>query len=306
MVTFVAMQTVRMTNGHWSLAGVRNYARTTLLLGALTALVVVVAHAVGGTSWAVMALAVMAVLNLGSWWFSDRIVAAMHHARPLSESEAPWLHDMVGRLAARAGIPTPRIMIVNDPAPNAFATGRNPEHAMIAVTTGVVEVLDRDEIEGVVAHELAHVLHRDTLVSTIAATMAGAISLVARAAGWAFMLGGGRSSDDEHGTNPVAALLMILVAPLIALLLQLAVSRSRELGADASGARLAGSARGLASALRKLDAYARRVPMRSADPATSHLYIVAPVASLGRSLAGLFHTHPPVEERIRRLQAVQL
>jgi heat shock protein HtpX len=304
MITFAAMQTFGMTSGPGQLEGAKNFARTTLLLGALTALVVVVAHALGGTSWAVLALAFMSAVNFGSWWFSDRIVAAMHHARALDAHELPWLHAIVARLARRAGMPAPRLMLVPDAAPNAFATGRSPEHAVVAVTSGLLERLDRDEVEAVLAHELSHVLHRDTLVSTIAATMAGAISLVARVAGWTFMLGGGRSSDDEGGTNPLAALLLVLVAPIIALLLQLAVSRSREFGADAGGARLVGSGEPLARALRKLDAYAQRLPMRSADLATSHLYIVAPVASFGRSLQSLFHTHPPVDERIRRLQTL--
>jgi heat shock protein HtpX len=292
-----------MSRGPFGAAGLRNAARTTLLLGALTALVVVIADALGGTSWAIGGLVFMGGLNFASWWFSDKIVAAMHHARPLTRAEAPVVHDALARLAARAGVPMPRLMLVPDAAPNAFATGRNPEHAVVAVTAGLTQVLDPAEIEGVLAHELAHVLHRDTLVSTIAATLAGAISLVARMAGWAFMFGGGRSDDDE-GTNPAAALILILVAPVMALLLQLAVSRSREFGADAAGARLAGSAGGLARALRKLEAYSQRIPMRTADPATSHLYIVAPLTGVGATLASLFRTHPSTDERVRRLQAL--
>jgi heat shock protein HtpX len=306
VLTFVAMQTLGMSRGPVGAtgpAGLRNFARTTLLLGALTALVVVIADALGGTSWAIGGLVIMGGVNFASWWFSDKILVAMHHARPLTRAEAPVVHDALARLAARAGVPMPRLMLVPDAAPNAFATGRNPEHAVVAVTTGLVQALDADEIEGVLAHELAHVLNRDTLVSTIAATLAGAISLVARMAGWVFMLGGGRSDDDE-GTNPLAALLLIIVAPLIALLLQLAVSRSREFGADAAGARLAGAASGLARALRKLEAYSQRIPMRTADPATSHLYIVAPLTGVGGTLASLFRTHPSTDERVRRLQAL--
>jgi heat shock protein HtpX len=280
-----------------------NYARTALLLGGLTALVVLVAQYFGGTGAAIAALVIMGAINLGSWWFSDRIVVAMHRAKPLSPGEAPQVFRAVQRLSQRANIPMPRIVWVPDRAPNAFATGRSPQHAVVAVTAGLLELLDDEEIEGVIAHELSHVLNRDVLISTIAATMAGAISLVARMAGWALMFGGmgGRRDERERG-NPLASLLLIIVAPIIALLIQMAVSRSREYGADATGARLAGSSRGLASALKKLEVMSQRVPMRTADPATSHLYIVAPLAGRGVSLVNLLSTHPPVEERIRRLQ----
>ncbi len=279
-----------------------NYARTALLLGGLTALVVLSADYFGGHGAAIGALVIMGAINLASWWFSDRIVVAMHHARPLSPAEAPQVYAAVERLAQRAGIPMPRLVWVPDRAPNAFATGRNPQHAVVAVTQGLLDLLDDDEVEGVIAHELSHVLNRDILISTIAATLAGAISLVARMAGWAMMFGGARGDDREREGNPVASLLLIIVAPIIALLIQLAVSRSRELGADATGARLAGTSRGLARALAKLETVSRQIPMRTADPATAHLYIVAPLAGRGVSLVNLFSTHPPVEERIRRLQ----
>jgi heat shock protein HtpX len=279
-----------------------NYVRTTLLLGGLTALVVVVAHVLGGTSWAIGALAVMAAMNFASWYYSDRIVVAMHRARPLAEAEAPHVFASLRSLARRAGVPVPRVVYVPDRAPNAFATGRGPGHAVVAVTHGALELLEPEELEGVLAHELSHVLNRDVLISTIAATLAGAISLVARVAGWTLMLGGGRHDDDRE--NPLAAQLLIVVAPLIALLIQVAVSRSREYGADATGARLAGTPAGLARALEKLHVASARVPMRTADPATAHMYIVAPLAGRGTALVNLLSTHPPVGERIRRLRAM--
>ncbi len=280
-----------------------NYARTAVLLAAMTALVVLVADWLGGTTWAVGALVVMGGMNLASWYWSDKIVLAMHRARPLEADEAPHIHRAVHRLAQRAGVPAPRIYYVPDRAPNAFATGRNPRHAVVAVTHGLLEILDEEEAEGVIAHELAHVLNRDILIATVAATLAGAISLVARIAGFGMMFGG-RSSDDD-GPNPLTALLLIILAPLIALIIQMAVSRSREYGADSTGARLAGNPRGLARALEKLHLVGQRVPMRTADPATSHLYIVSPLAGRGVSLVNLLSTHPPVEERIRRLREME-
>jgi heat shock protein HtpX len=280
-----------------------NYARTALLMGLLTALVVALADVLGGAGWAAAALVFMAVTNLASWYFSDRIVLAMHRATPLAPSEAPQVHAAVAELARRAGIPEPRVYYVPDPAPNAFATGRNPEHAAVAVTDGLLRILDGREIAAVIGHELSHVLNRDILIASVAATMAGAISLLARAAGWTLMLG--RGSDAESRRNPLGALFLIIVAPLIALLLQLAVSRSREYGADATGARLSGDPEALASALAKLDAVAHEVPMRTADPATAHLYIVAPLQGAAGAIVELFSTHPRVEERIRRLREMR-
>ena len=279
-----------------------NYVRTALLLAVLTTLVVVLADALGGPSWAAGALLFMAVTNLASWYFSDRIVLAMHRAVPLGPAEAPEVHAAVAQLARRAGIPAPRVYYVPDPAPNAFATGRNPEHAAVAVTDGLLRILDGREIAAVLGHELSHVRNRDILIASVAATMAGAISLLARFAGWTLMLGRGGGSDRR---NPLGALFVIIVAPLIALLLQLAVSRSREYGADATGARLSGDPEALASALAKLDAVAREVPMRTADPATAHMYIVSPRAGMAEAIVGLFSTHPRVEERIRRLRAMR-
>jgi heat shock protein HtpX len=282
-----------------------SYAKTALLLGALTALVVVLAQLFGGTRWGIGALVVMGAFNFVTYYYSDRIVILMHHARPLDVREAPGVHASVERLARRAGIPVPTLYYVPDPAPNAFATGRNPEHAAVAVTQGLLEILDDREIEAVIGHELSHVLNRDILIATVAATMAGAVSLLARMAGWALLFGRGRSDDGGRGGNPVSALLLVIVAPVLALVLQLAVSRSREYAADAAGARLAGDPEVLASALQKLAAVAGRVPMRTADPATSHLYIVAPLMGTGAFLAKLLSTHPPVEERVRRLLAMR-
>jgi len=285
-----------------------NYARTALLLGALTVLVVVAADWFGGTAWAVTALVGMGVANLASWYFSDRIVVAMHRARPLAPHEAPQVHAAVERLSRRAGVPMPRIVYVPDPAPNAFATGRNPQHAVVAVTHGLLAILDEREIEGVLAHELSHVINRDVLIATIAATMAGAVSLFARLAGYALLFGSRGGRDDDRGGNPLGALLLVVVAPLIALLLHLAVSRSREYAADATGARLAGSPDGLARALAKLESAGREIPMRTADPATAHLYIVQPMvarASAAFSIVELFSTHPSIDKRIARLRGAR-
>jgi heat shock protein HtpX len=277
-----------------------SYARTALFLGALTALVVLAADVVGGPAWALFALVFMGVTNFASWWFSDRLVVALHRARPLPYDQAPHVHDTLRRLSRRAGLPMPRIVLVPDPAPNAFATGRGPDHAVVGVTHGLVELLDPDELEGVLAHELAHVAHRDILLASIAATLAGAISLLARTMSFALLFGSRRDDEEQ---NPLHALLLVIAAPLIALLIQMAVSRSREYEADATGAKLAGSPLGLAKALRKLHSVSRRVPMRMADPATSHLYIVAPL--FARSVIQLFATHPLVEDRIRRLVAMR-
>ena len=275
-----------------------------MLLAGLTAIVVLIAASLGGWQGAVVALVIMAVINFSSFWFSDRIVLAMHRARPLAYEEAPYVHESVRKLTERAGIPMPKVVFVPDDAPNAFATGRNPEHAVVAVTRGALALLDPDELEGVIGHELSHVINRDMLVSSIAATLAGALTLLARLAGWGLALGYGGRSRDNGGTNPLVALLLVIVAPLIAMMVQLAISRSREYAADATGARLVGSPDGLARALAKLEAVNRQVPMRSADVATAHLYIVEPRAAVGASIAHLFSTHPPTEERVRRLRAL--
>ena len=275
-----------------------NGMKTTLLLAAMTGLFLYIGELLGGHSGMLGALAFAALMNFGAFFWSDKIVLSMYRARPVDASAAPELHAIVAKLAMKAGIPMPRLYLIPDPALNAFATGRSPSHAAVAATEGILRALNREELEGVLAHELSHVLNRDTLISTVAATLAGAISFLAR---FAYFMPAGRSSDDE-GRSPLGGLLMLIVAPLAAMLIQLAVSRSREYEADASGARLVGYPNGLANALRKLQAAAGQIPMRSADPSTAHLFIVNPLS--GRSLMGLFSTHPPLEARIARLMAM--
>lgn len=270
-----------------------NTLKTFLLMSLLTALVVLVGGSVGGREGAVLALGLAAVMNVGSWWFSDRVVLAMYRARIVSEAEAPELVGVVAELAARAGMPMPRVAVIPEDAPNAFATGRDPEHAVVAATEGLLRILDRDELAAVMAHELAHVHNRDTLISTVAATLVGALTMLAR---FGLYFGSGRDRD----THPVAALVMVIVAPLAGMLLQMAVSRSREFGADAFGARLSGQPMALARALVKLEQIAARHPL-DVNPATSHLFIVNPLGRLG-GLTRLFRTHPTTEERVERLK----
>jgi heat shock protein HtpX len=241
-------------------------------------------------------------MNFASYWWSDKIVLAMYRAQPITEAQAPGLYNMVRRLATKAGVPMPRVYLIPSEQPNAFATGRNPEHAVVAVTDGIMRILDDDELEGVLAHELAHVTNRDVLISTIAATLAGAITYLAHMAQWAAFFGGGRH-DDEDAPSPIAMMLMAMVAPIAAMLVQLAVSRSREFQADATGARLAGRTWGLSKALEKLEMTKHAVPM-DANPATAHLFIVNPLS--GQALMKLFSTHPPIEERIARLRAMRI
>ena len=277
---------------------VTNYLKTAMLLGLLTALVLVCGQLLGGNTGMILALGLAAAMNFGSYWFSDRIVLAMHHGREVGRNDEPGLYAAVERLSAQAGLPMPRVFVLPDEAPNAFATGRNPDHAAVAVTRGLLRAMDTEELDGVLAHELGHVQNRDILIASVAATIAGAVSTIAWMAQWAAMLGGFGGRDGERGSNPLALLAMALTAPLIAAIIQMAVSRSREYGADATGARIAGNPYGLARALRKLEALSGRIPMK-ASPATRHLFIVAPFS--GRRIAGLFTTHPPIEERIRRL-----
>ncbi len=277
-----------------------NYVKTALLLGLLTGLIVLCGGAMGGRSGMVIALVLAAVMNLGSYWFSDKIVLAMYRAQPVSEAEAPRLFSIVQRLTARAGLPMPRIYVLPERAPNAFATGRNPSHAALAVTAGLLEMMDDEELEGVIAHELGHVRNRDILISSIAATIAGAITMLASMARWAAIFGGfgGRDERDGEGGGALGLLFMAILAPIAAVIIQMAVSRSREYAADATGARFAGTPAGLARALEKLGRASERIPM-DANPATSHMFIVKPFS--GRALLNLFSTHPPIEERIRRL-----
>ncbi|MFQ6111179.1 MAG: zinc metalloprotease HtpX [Nitrospinota bacterium] len=275
-----------------------NSIKTYILLAALTALILLIGQAIGGRSGLVMAVILAAVMNLGSYWYSDRIVLSMYRAREVTEREAPDLYRMVRDMSLKGGLPMPKLYVIPKETPNAFATGRNPEHSAVAVTEGLVRLLDREEIRGVLAHELSHIRNRDILISTIAATIAGAIMWLATMAQWAAIFGGAGRDDEEGGGGGLGLLLVAILAPIAALLLQMAISRSREYLADATGARLAGSARGLAGALRKLDYAAKRIPME-ASPATAHMFIVNPLS--GGGMNSLFSTHPPIEKRIERL-----
>ena len=274
-----------------------NYLKTTLLLGVMTGLILVCGQLLGGQTGVIFALVLAAALNFGSYWFSDKIVLAMYRAKPVSEAEAPRLHAITDQLVARANLPKPKLYVLPQQAPNAFATGRNPRHAALAVTVGLLELMSDEEVEGVVAHELAHVRNRDTLISAIAATIAGAIAVLASMARWAAIFGGFGGRGGRDG-GILGLLLMSIVAPIAAVIVHMAISRSREYAADATGAQIAGNPYGLARALEKLGAYSRRVPM-NASPATSHMFIVQPFS--GQSMMKLFSTHPPIEERIRRL-----
>jgi heat shock protein HtpX len=277
--------------------------KTTFLLGSLTGLMLLFGQLLGGSQGVTWALVIAAVMNLGSYWFSDKIVLASYGAKPIEESEAPELYAIVRRLSQKANVPMPRVYLIPTESPNAFATGRNPQHAVVAVTSGILRLLSWEELEGVLAHELGHVFNRDILVSSIAATLAGAVMWLASMARWGAMFGvGGRDDRGDRG-NGFALIIMALLAPFAATLIQLAVSRSREYGADESGARLCGNPRALASALEKLAIQSGRVPL-AASPQTAHLFIVNPLS--GQFLASLFSTHPPIEERIERLRRMQL
>jgi heat shock protein HtpX len=266
----------------------------------MTGLLVLMGQIIGGNTGMIFAFGLAVVMNAGSYWFSDQIALRMAGAREVTPEEAPQLHSIVDELAYRAGLPKPRVAIVDSPSPNAFATGRNPEHAVVAATTGILRILNRDELMAVLGHELGHVKNRDILVSSIAATIAGAITMVAHMLQFAAFFGGlGGRSDDGEGTNPIAALAMIILAPIAALLIQMAISRSREYGADTTGAQIVGDPLALASALAKLEAGSKQIPM-DVNPAASHLFIVNPLS--GQLIAGLFSTHPPIQERIKRLR----
>jgi len=278
-----------------------NNVKTVLLLGLLSGLLLVGGQALGGRKGLWMGLGLAVVMNFASYFFSDKIALAMHRARPLSEQEnreAYWrVAPLVENLRQRLSLPMPRLWLIPEDSPNAFATGRNPAHASVAVTAGLLAAMDDRELEGVLAHELGHVANRDILISTIAATLAAAITFLAR---MAFFFGGSRS-DDEEGNNPLAGILMLILAPIAALLIQMAISRTREYAADATAARAAGTPSGLMSALRKLEAYSKRIPM-DASPATAHMFIIQPLT--GSSLMRLFSTHPATQERIARLRTL--
>ncbi len=279
-----------------------NTVKTFLLLGALSAILVSIGGAMGpGAMTLFLVLAV--AMNLGAWFFSDRVVLRMHGARPLDAAEAPELRHMVQELAGRAGIPTPRLYLVDDQQPNAFATGRNPEHGVVAVTTGLLRLLPRPEVRGVIAHEIAHIANRDILVASVAAAMAAAVSFVGNALQFSALFGGGQSSDGDEGGSPLGALAMAIVAPIAATLVQLGISRSREYMADELGARLAGDPESLARALERLHQGTALIPSEAARPATASLFIVNPFAGAG-GFARLFSTHPPMEDRVARLRAL--
>ena len=279
-----------------------NTFKTFMLLLILTLFFIWIGGLIGGKAGMTVALIFAGLMNFFAYWFSDKVVLAMYRAREVTEAEAPELYSIVRSLAQKAGMPMPRVYIINEEQPNAFATGRSPKNAAVAVTTGIMRILSPEELAGVIGHELAHIKHRDVLISTVAATIAGAISYLAQMAQWAFIFGGYRGDDDEGG-HPVVALIMMIIAPIIALIVQMAISRSREFAADAGGARIAGNPRFLANALRKLQWATQRIPMH-ANPATSHMFIVNPLS--GKSLVKLFSTHPPIEERIARLEAMSL
>jgi heat shock protein HtpX len=273
-----------------------NTLKTTLLLGLMSGLLLALGDFLGGSGGLMVAFAFAVIMNFASYWFSDKIVLAMYRAKPVGP-EHP-LHQTVARLAQRAGLPMPKVYVIPDPSPNAFATGRNPSHAAVAATEGILRLLDQRELEGVMAHELAHVKHRDILISSVAATMAAAIMMVARMAQFAAIFGGGSRDDREGGSNPIALLATIILAPLAAMLIQSAISRSREFGANRGGAEIAGSPYGLVDALKKLDYAAKRIPM-DANPATAHMMIMKPFSVHG--MLSLFSTHPPTEARVRAL-----
>ncbi|HEY3490438.1 MAG TPA: zinc metalloprotease HtpX [Candidatus Deferrimicrobiaceae bacterium] len=278
-----------------------NTLKTAFLLAVLTALFLLIGQAVGGQGGMMIAFGMAVVMNVGSYWFSDSIVLRMYGAREVPESEAPRLHAIVHRLAAAAGTPMPKVCVIPGDSPNAFATGRNPEHAAVAATEGILRLLPEDELEAVLAHEMSHVRNRDILIGTVAATLAGAIMMIARMAQFAAIFGGGsRDRDGEGGGGILGMVFLAILAPLGAMLIQMAVSRSREYLADATGAKLCGNPLALARALQRISGVAETVPLESAGPATAHLFIVNPLSAGG--IAGLFSTHPPVEERVARLR----
>lgn len=276
-----------------------NQIRSFLLLTAMTILIVLAGQLLGGRNGMIFALAIAAALNFFSYWYSDKMVLKLYRARPVEPREAPELHEIVRTISERSGLPMPKICLIPSEAPNAFATGRNPQHAVVAVTEGLVRLLDREELTGVLAHEMAHVQNRDILVGTIAATMAGAIMMLASLARWSAMFGGSSSNDDEGGLGPLGLILMSIIAPMAAMIIQMAISRSREYMADSKGAQFAGTPEGLARALEKLGAYSSAKPM-AASAATAHLFTVSPLS--GSGLMNLFSTHPPISERIARLR----
>jgi heat shock protein HtpX len=284
----------------------RNYARTAALMAFLIALLAIGGQMAGGTGGMLLFGGIGVIFNFISYWYSDRIALMAHRAQPVSREQLPQLYESVERLTQKAGLPMPKLYVIPSPTPNAFATGRNPSHAAVAVTDGILRILDRRQLEGVLAHELAHVRNRDVLIATIAAAVAGLISALGHMIQWGAIFGGfGGRSDDEEGGNVFAALAWALLAPIIALVVQMAVSRSREFGADASGAALTGDPEALADALIALEQTNAAHPYRFGGPATAHLFIVNPFRGVGGKMLSLFSTHPPVEERVRRLRELR-
>lgn len=277
-----------------------NQIRTTILLAVMTALILWVGQLLGGRQGMIIALIFAAAMNFFSYWYSDKLVLKMYRAGEVTPGQAPELYETVRRLTQRAGLPMPKLYVIPQQTPNAFATGRNPEHAVVAVTEGLLNIMEHDEVAGVLAHELAHVKNRDILIGSIAATMAGAIMVLATMARWSAIFGGAGSNDDEGGgTGFIGLIAMSIIAPMAAMIIQMAISRSREYQADATGAGFAGNPEGLARALEKLGSYSKRLPM-NANPSTAHMFIVNPLS--GKNLMNLFSTHPPLEERIARLR----
>jgi len=276
--------------------------RTLMLLTVLTVFIVFMGRLIGGPTGMVMALVLAGLMNFVSYWFSDKIVLSMYGAQPVSEQEAPELYMMIREMAQRAGIPMPRVYIIPSEAPNAFATGRSPEKAVVAVTEGLLRLMEPHEIKGVLAHELAHVKNRDILIQSIAATLAGAVMVLADIARWSVIFGGFRGDDEDEGLGIFGTIAVAILAPIAAMLIQLAISRSREYLADEMGAKFAGNPEFLASALEKLGYATQKIPMQNVNPATSHMFIVNPLS--GGGWLTLFSTHPPLEERIRRLRTM--
>lgn len=276
--------------------------KTFLLLGLLSAVIIGMGGLVGGRTGIIIACGLALLMNVGSYWFSDTIVLRMYNARELSREEAPWLHQIVENLARNAGVPKPRICTIPEEAPNAFATGRDPEHGVVAVTEGILRILSPEELRGVLAHEMAHIANRDILIQTIAGVMGSVIVMLANMLQFAAFFGGNRNSEEgEGGTSPLAGILMAILAPIAASLIQMAISRSREYLADETGARLCGQPLALAGALHKLSGASGALPLHSGNACTEQMFIVKPVFGFGGSMNNLFSTHPPIEERIQRL-----
>jgi heat shock protein HtpX len=283
----------------------RNYVKTAMLMAFLIAVLAIGGSVWGGYQGMLLFGGIGLLFNFGSYWFSDRLALAMHRAQPVTEQELPQLYEVVGRLTRRAGLPMPKLYVIPSESPNAFATGRNPSHAAVAVTQGIMRILDWRELEGVLAHELSHVKNRDILISTIAAAVAGLISSLGHMIQWGAMLGGFSSRDDNRRGGGIEMLAWAILAPIMAMIIQLAVSRSREYGADASGAALLGDPEPLADALLKLERGNEQIPYQFGGPATAHLFIVHPFSGMGGKMMSLLSTHPPIEERVRRLREMK-